>query len=269
MPITRLPYLAAARVEGADAGAFLQAQLSADISGLPVSAATYACYCSPRGQVLALLLVCRQPDHFAVIAAASLLSSVLARLRQFVLRSQVHLLEQPEAIVLGTTGGALPAGAIECRPAVAGLAYGVAPPDVAASEDAAEWKASELRRGVAWLGPETSERFIPQMLGFEGIGAVSFSKGCYPGQEIVARARYLGQVKRRPLLLAAEGSVPFDPGSTVTLHDGQQTVEGVLLDGSAPASGRPQTVLFCIAPPLARPVEALEWDGRLYGCATI
>jgi len=90
-----LPYLSVARFEGPDAGEFLQAQLSADIAALEPGDATFACYCTPRGQVIGLLLVCRQDDGYLVTAAAVLLQQILTRLKMFVLRSRVEFSAQP------------------------------------------------------------------------------------------------------------------------------------------------------------------------------
>jgi folate-binding Fe-S cluster repair protein YgfZ len=96
-----LPYLAAARVVGPDAAAFLQAQLSADLSSLPAGGAGFACYCSPRGQVHALLLVLRSDEGFMVAGSAELLPALLQRLRRFVLRSRVDLVAADELTVWG------------------------------------------------------------------------------------------------------------------------------------------------------------------------
>ena len=81
--------------------------------------------------------------------------------------------------------------------------------------NAEAWRAGELLSGIVWLNSKSSDSYIPQMLGFENIGAVSFRKGCYPGQEIVARARYLGKVKRKPLVATIEGTPALDIGGLV------------------------------------------------------
>jgi folate-binding Fe-S cluster repair protein YgfZ len=93
MHTTQLDYLAAARFSGKDAGGFLHAQLSADVQALAPGQATFAAYCSPRGQVLGVLLVCRRRDDYLAAASAALLPGMLQRLRLFVLRSQVTLEE--------------------------------------------------------------------------------------------------------------------------------------------------------------------------------
>ena len=273
MSTIALPYLSAARVSGPDAHAFLQGQLSADISGLQERHATLACYCSPRGRVLGLLLVIRTGGDYLAVGSASLLPGMMKRLQLYVLRAQVHIDLAPELTVVGLgavdSKGSEPPG---FSPPGIGLTYDVQSGAAPSAAPAEEWKALELARGVAWLGPETTERFIPQMLGFERIGAVSFSKGCYLGQEIIARAKHLGRVKRRPQLLLAE-SGPIAPGSSVRLIAGGQSLDGTVVEGvAAGASGDgsvSQTLLMVVSAEPSDPIESLEYEGRSYGCATM
>jgi len=267
-----LPDLAVARVSGADAGAFLQAQLSADVAVLPDGGATFACYCSPRGQVFGLLLVGRVGDEFRLAAQRTLLPAMLKRLSLFVLRARV-LLEMAESVVvqgcLLTPDAPDPGG--DFRPGGLGLAYRLVEKTAGLVEDQGRWKEQELRKKVVWLGPATSERFIPQMLGMEQLGAVSFSKGCYPGQEIIARARYLGKVKRKPLLLKIWGDAEWVAGEPLAIQGGPQPLEGTVIDSVALAeSADPGAVLlFAVAPVPDGPVESVVYGGCDYRCATM
>jgi hypothetical protein len=276
-----LPYLAVARVQGPDAAAFLQAQLSADIASLPGGGATFACYCSPRGQVHGLLLVCREPngpgeesaETFLLAGAAGLLPSILERLRRFVLRARVTLEMAGDLAVCGPPAATAPAAGLYST--LPGLAYRIAEATQCAPDGraAAAWKAQELRHGIAWLDATTSERFIPQMLGFDRLGAVSFSKGCYPGQEIVARARYLGSVKRKPLRLLVVGAPEIPPGSAVRLLQAADAGNGNWLDGtaidSAAGGAEEQTVVLVVAAVSGGSVTSLEYAARSYFCATM
>ena len=266
-PPIALPYLAAARASGADAAAFLHAQLSADVLGLEPNGARFACYCSPRGQVLGLLQVVRVGDDFMLVASSALLPGLLDRLSRFVLRSRVSLEALEGWSCFGLPEAASDFGGCLIAPIGFDLRYGVAPGPARADEAAALWKAEELRRGVAWLDERTRERFIPQMLGFEALGAVSFSKGCYPGQEIVARARYLGQVKRRPLQIRLECSEPLAAGAAARIRSGEAELEVTVIDSAAGADGR--TVAELVGPEAKGPVEAIEIEGRRYRCATM
>lgn len=205
-----LPYLSAIRFSGADAGEFLHNQVSNDVLGLEENRSVFACYCEPKGRVLALMLISRKGDGYYAVMASSLAKAVTDRMRMYVLRSQVQIeVLQPSAVV-GVEGEALAnAGELATIITIPGTdrslllmdAKTVAAPD----EDAVgAWKAAELRSGVCWLDTATSGQFLPQWLGFDELGAVNFRKGCYPGQEIVARTRYLGKVKRHPRLLRLE-----------------------------------------------------------------
>ena len=246
----RIPYLAVARFSGEDARDFLQSQLSADVEAVEPDRNTLACYCTPKGQVLGLLLVGRENDDYLLAGHATLLPGILKRLRMYVLRSRVQVADALDRCVTGSPG-----------PGYGFSKGGVELPDLEA------WRASELRAGVSWLNAGSTERFIPQMLGFEGIGAVSFSKGCYPGQEIVARARYLGRVKRRPLIVDAKGLYEVPPGEKVRIRRGDQWSGAVVVDSAAYGTGG--SVVFTVAstePEL--PPEELEFGGRTYRCAT-
>ena len=246
----RIPYLATARFDGEDAGAFLQSQLSADILALNVGENTLACYCTPKGKVLGLLLVGRDESGYLVAAKSELLPGILQRLRMYVLRSRVEISDTGAAAVSGPSG-----------------------PGFGCSSEAADmdnpeaWHARELLSGIAWLDSTSTDSFIPQMLGFENIGAVSFSKGCYPGQEIVARARYLGKVKRRPLVVTVEGSPAADTGAKIRVRRGEDWSEAVVVD-SARLDDR-RTVVFAVAPGESEAAtEEVEIGGQAYACAT-
>jgi len=279
-----LPYLALARAHGADAGAFLQAQLTADIAALAEGDATFACYCSPRGQTYALLLVCRAGDDFLLAAQHRLLESILKRLRMFVLRAKVDFTLEPGLAVHGLVvdngtaepqgkkgqPGSLPSG-IDFQPSVTGLRYRIAAASAGATTEAARCKGDEIRRGVVWLTPETSERFIPSMLGLEDIGAVSFHKGCYPGQEIIARARYLGKIKRGPLRLRLQHGLVVPPGTPVRLLYGSGSLEATFIDSGSlrSATDDDEVIALFVAAAPPQPVTGLEYEGRGYSCATM
>lgn len=270
-PVT-LSQLAVARVSGAEAGAFLHAQLTADVAALAAGDATFACYCSPRGQVLGLLLVGRTADSFMLAAHGGLMPGMLQRLRLYVLRARVELELLPEWVLYGLPDGAVPAeGAMDFRPSGADLYYRFGPPGAGSPEGLDRWRGQELGRNIVWLAPPTTERFIPQMLGLDGIGAVSFSKGCYPGQEVIARARYLGKVKRKPLCLRLDVALEVTAGNQVRLLDGEQWLEGTVVDGAVTHTGLGggETVVFIVAPVPNSSPDTMEYEGRSYRCATM
>ncbi len=163
--------LALLRIHGADATAFLQGQLSNDVEALEVGATQLAGYHNPQGRVIALLRLARvAPAEILAQLPQELAAPVAQRLHRYVLRSKlaIEILDAP------AIAAALPAGMTATHSRLADIAAGL--PQVYAA---------------------TSEHFVAQMLNLDCIDAVSFTKGCYTGQEVVARAHYRGRVKRR------------------------------------------------------------------------
>lgn len=102
--------------------------------------------------------------------------------------------------------------------------------DATGEDSVNDWKTGELQHGIAWLCPATSGQFLPQWLGFDELGAVNFRKGCYPGQEIVARTKYLGKVKRHPRLLNVAGNQRPKAMEKVRLSGDGQFDDAVVVD---------------------------------------
>ena len=245
-----IPYLSVVRVKGEDASDFLQSQLSADIAALKPGDNTPACYCTPKGKVLGLLLVGRDKNGFLLAGNTDLMPGIIKRLQMFVLRSKVVFSDTEAAAVTSASGPAFGASR-----------------EAGVMTDADAWRAGELLEGIVWLNADTTDSYIPQMLGFETIGAVSFQKGCYPGQEIVARARYLGKVRRKPLIMAVEGSPVPATGTRVRVLREDQWSDAVVVDSARLDQHR--LVVFTVAPgePEAAP-EQIEIEGTSYRCAT-
>jgi len=268
--MTKLPYLSGARVSGPDAASFLHAQLSADISTLEPGEATFACYCSPKGRVFGLLLICRMDDDYVAVGASELLTSMVQRLSLFVLRARVKLTLQPELTVFGVDGhnaDSRTESRVFHTPTHPGLGYFLSLDKQEAGGHPDHWKELELRDNIVWLGSETTEKFIPQMLGYDKAGAVSFSKGCYPGQEIVARAKYLGKVKRTPLLVEVKDFPQLEAGTRLRLLRQGEWSDGTIVDSAFSDKGH--AVIFIIASVLPEvAVEQLEYGDQIYPCAT-
>ena len=236
--MTPLPHLAVIEVNGADAARFLHDQLSNDVLALDDGAALTACYCNPQGRVLDHLLVGRDGERFLLVLQRHRSDDFLARIRMFVLRSQVHFTPLDDYTVSGVDGDGIVGKS--CFEGAAGLRYviGGAGPETAGKTEVDAWTARELQAGMLWLGPETSGRFLPQMLGFDNLGSVNFRKGCYPGQEVVARSRYLGRVKRLPMLLWLQGPANLDPNQSVQLHaNGNESSSATLVASATPPDG--------------------------------
>lgn len=250
-----LQQLALIEASGADALAFLQGQLSNDVRRVSATQAQLSSFNSPKGRMLAVLHVLRAGDAFLLELHRSILEATLKRLRMYVLRSKVTLAEAEQRTLFGVTGpGAArvlqqlalpaPAAALECawageicvtRRLGAAPRYSLLVPAARAAElrarlaplarlaGEAEWKLSELEAGVPTVYPETQDHFVPQMCNLDTLGGISFDKGCYTGQEVVARVHYRGAVKRHMSLQQLSDTAPA-PGSKL---DGGEVVDAV------------------------------------------
>lgn len=250
--MTPLPYLVAIRLSGEDAAQFLHDQVSADVLGLEEGQTTLACYCEPKGRVLALLLIIRRGTDYLVVLARELAATIIARLKIFVFRARVSIEESGQDIGLirpGDSGAAaeglvVPLDALPGDPGHSLLLSSGARTAKGMDADTRQWRFAELRRGVAWLGAKTSGQFLPQMLGFDRIGAVNYKKGCFPGQEIVARAHYLGKVKRHPRILVTGEKLDPEPMEKVELQSTEGVHDAVVVDSAHDADGN--TCILCV-----------------------
>ena len=265
MPMLALPYLSIIRFSDADAGSFLQNQLSADILALENGESTFACYCEPKGRVLALMLVCRAEEGYYAILSNSLVQTIVERLRIYVMRSKVSVDVLNEYTVSGRDAddvSELTQTSIAAIPLPNSSQHFVLTnPDLAIIDISSQgaWKISELQRGIAWLCAQTSGEFLPQMLGFDKLGAVNFRKGCYPGQEIVARTHYLGKVKRHPRLLSTVNVPCPDPLEKIQILSDGKTYEAVVADCGQGPDGVSLFVITRMDPDLV--AEQIEYSG--------
>ena len=209
-------------VTGADARAFLHAQLTNDIENLPADRPALAGWCSAKGRLLASFLVVPAADGFVLQLARDLAAPVAKRLSMFVLRSKVKIADLSEAWAqFGVWDVDWQQPDVAWKGNVATVRVGerrflefgpAAELGATASADEAQWTLQEIRASRPLITSATQDQFVPQMVNFEKLGAVDFGKGCYPGQEIVARAQYRGQVKRRMVRAQAPAGVVLKPG---------------------------------------------------------
>lgn len=225
-----LPDWGLIRASGEEAAKFLHSQLTQDFALLDLSHARLAGYCSAKGRLLATLVGWKQSaDELLLALPAERVAPTLKRLSMFVLRAKCKLSDATDAVHLfglagpvvqpwlKAQGHEMPAApwdllrlgndAVLIRlPDGAGMArFILAQPAQAAAPDlpvldAERWLAWDVQSGLAWVQGATVEQFVPQMLNFELLGGVNFQKGCYPGQEVVARSQYRGTIKRRSFL---------------------------------------------------------------------
>jgi len=220
---------------GPDARSFLQGQLTQDTGRLAAPTVAQATQhqltgaCTPKGRLLASLLQWAVDETaLAQICPLSLCPSLVKRLRMYVLRSKLVIEEQPWRVQgVWLEGSTWPPGSVVRLSDRLWLLLSLAQPPgpsrglLVGESDALEqwvqsqpraiqtasesdWWTAEIRSGLPWVWPETQETFVPQMLNFDLLDGIGFKKGCYTGQEIVARSQYLGKLNRRMFLLEAE-----------------------------------------------------------------
>lgn len=249
---TMLPFFGAVRVSGDDRASFLHGQLSNDISNLAQGKACYATYNTPKGRVLANMLVVNRGDDLLLVIAADLIEPIVKKLRMFVLRAKV-VFEPLEnfgaACRLADDAAAQPASepSLSFAANLENGVYEIALPHsgilllgetsaLPAYDAAAEqaWQKHEILSGYPWVSASTKETAVAQMLNQHVIGGVHFRKGCYPGQEIIARAQYRGQVKRGLAVLSgsaaqqAGGEIKSGSDDTGLIINSVQTENGSL-----------------------------------------
>lgn len=258
--VLALPDWGVLRAEGPDAAAFLHAQLTQDIVHLDPARTRLAAWCTAKGRMLMSAVVWRPAAELCLLAMPrSRVQPVLQRLRMFVLRAKVRLDDVSDAwIVAGVVGSALPPalpaepwaamadaqgrywsrlwpGAGVPRALVLCPAGGSLPPGPAMHAEAWHWL--QVMSAVPFVTEPVVEAFVPQMLNYESVGGVHFQKGCYPGQEVVARAQFRGAIKRRGVLLRLQG--PAVAGQEVFHPSDCGQPAGLLADAAAsPHDGR-------------------------------
>ncbi|MET0919131.1 MAG: folate-binding protein [Burkholderiales bacterium] len=264
-----LSHLGLIAASGPDTVAFLQGQVSSDVRQLKDNRAQLSSYNTPKGRMLASLLLYQCLKTIFLQLAWELVEPIRKRLEMFVLRSKVQLADASDAFVrLGVAGAeaeALLAASLGASPSVA---FDVAQIDLvtvirlpgdrfeivaplepakglwsklsagARPAGAQVWDWLEIRAGIPTITSATQDQFVPQMANLEIIGGVSFQKGCYPGQEIVARTQYLGRLKRRMYLAHAGEDTAPAPGDELYSADLDGQARGMVVNAApAPEGG--------------------------------
>jgi len=219
------------RFSGADVEKFLQGQLSNDVSKLPPAALLRAGMHNPQGRTLALLwLVAADHGDILAVLPFELLSTVTTQLRRYVLRAKVTISD--DSAQYRICGLAAP----DASSALAGrqVAYGprdeprvlllqsvLEPPPSGPAISRDQWRGLDIAAGLAQVYAATSGQFVAQMLNLDCIDAISFTKGCYTGQEVIARAHYRGRIKRRLQRFRSRSALRLAAGDVGRLEDGR------------------------------------------------
>jgi hypothetical protein len=245
MSIAKLEQYGLLQVAGEDARAFLHAQLTNDIENLAPGAARYAGWCSAKGRLLASFLVVPSPDGFLLQLSRDLAPGVAKRLSMFILRSKVKISDATgqwaqyglwgpgdgEPLSVSESGGSI---TVRIEPDRS-LVFAPDPSSRRFLPNASpeDWALAEIRAGRPLIVQSTQDQFVPQMVNLELAGGVDFRKGCYPGQEIVARAQYRGAVKRRMVRLRGG---PLQPGQELYSDDTPGQASGTVVNAAGDES---------------------------------
>ncbi len=213
----RLEGWSAAHAEGPEAAAFLQSQLCSDVQSLQIGQAQWSAWLNPKGRVIALILLLRsEVQGFELLLPDHPADSLVPQLSRFILRRKAQLAASAPTRFEAGIGTPPPAGALRLGGEVERWMLWQPPtaPTPEEREIDAEWRLQDILCGLPRLGPEGGSH-TAHMLGLERLGAISLSKGCYPGQEIVARTHYLGQSKRGLVCLRLDANEAPEPGTSV------------------------------------------------------
>ena len=262
MRYSKLDKLAVLRVLGSDRVGFLQGQLTQDLLKLSATQSLLAGWANPKGRLLCIMQLCQRGDEILAVLPADLLNDVMRRLQMFVLRADVRL-EAAGFDVIGlldlsqsgadqVAGLALPATPGACvssddlllarTPDDSGRALALGDPQTleallannGTAADADDWSRAGIAAGVPTISAAGSEAFVPQMVNLDLLGGISFSKGCYVGQEVVARTQNLGRIKRRMFRFALQGNEPVAAGEPLVDADGDKV--GTVVTAYPPAT---------------------------------
>ncbi|MCI0668519.1 MAG: folate-binding protein [Methylococcaceae bacterium] len=288
-------------VTGRDAAAFLQGQTTCDVLGLQPNSATHGAICNPKGRVLSTFLLFIHEDGYWLVLPETLAVSIEKKLRMHVLRSKVGIENVTDSVaIFGQCCASRPERFERTWPESSDRRYPLVHAEnwqmvktapnqwlfIGSAESAEQhwnelvaldgyaetsceyWNLLCILNGIPRLGIETSEEFIPQMINLDALGGISFKKGCYTGQEIVARTHYLGKLKRRMFLAATRSDQLPGPGDPLFVSGNEQSIGQVV---NAAWLHRPELRLLIVLQieqtvsgsihlpdPLASPLKILE-----------
>jgi tRNA-modifying protein YgfZ len=269
--VTPLVHLGVLDVVGRDAGRFLQGQTSAQVDHADGNFAPLTCFCTSKGRMLANAQLLRvAPEHYRLVMHRGLVAPLASHLKKFAPFYQVELRAGDDLALIGLIG-------LEAL-ALAEVRFDVIPPPVwhqagngdvqllahpgprsrllvclpvdqavdtfrrltpqATPVSNAIWCLHDIQAGLAWLTPDHQDALLPQMINWEALGGISFKKGCYTGQEVVARAHFRGQVKRRMIRAQLEGATLPAPGTPLLDENGK--AQGEVLTAELDLYGQPE-----------------------------
>ncbi|GED22432.1 CAF17-like 4Fe-4S cluster assembly/insertion protein YgfZ [Halomonas halmophila] len=288
--MTPLAHLGMLDVTGEGAERFLQGQTSAQMSLVDGGFAPLGCFCTPKGRILANVQIWRvDTGHYRLLMHHELVDSLRQHLAKFAPFYKVELTDRQDLALIGLFGREAPAvaealigitapgpwhqaahdaGQLLGHPGPTPRLLISVPEDQAGSlwsrladkvtaVDSATWRLQDIQAGLAWLDASQGDTYLPQMLNWEALGGISFKKGCYTGQEVVARAHFRGQVKKRLMRAQLEGGQLPTPGSGIV--DARDKRLGEVVSAELDAYGQAEILAVMST---REPAEPLSVDGQ-------
>jgi folate-binding protein YgfZ len=255
--ITAIADLAVIKVTGKDAVQFLQGQLTCNVNDITQSNSFFAAFCNAKGRTISTLLILKNADDFLLVLPNELAGKIISKLQMYILRSDVQLINvTDELCLMGITGNIsdlfthlpetnfavtnnseifikLPSNEtrflhISSVAIAKSLWTQLIQNDNFSMSNSGIWRYHDILAGIPWLTEDSSEEYIPQMLNIDKLGGISFDKGCYTGQEIIARTHYLGKTKRELFLAECEHITLQNSAPLIITNGNEQAIGKVL-----------------------------------------
>ncbi len=254
--LVKIDHLACYQIDGEDAAQFLQGQFSNDINAISPATGQLSSYSTPKGRMLAIFYICKRGDEFLLIISKDIAEAIMERLQMYIMRSKVSIKALDETSLIGLCNDAsgeilnslkleVPKDEYQVSTSNALVCMnipGISPRYLIIGDETLHkeitsldtnninvysntyWQWLDIMAGIPNITINTQEAFVPQMANMELIEGVSFSKGCYPGQEIVARLHYLGNTNRRMFRIEVEQDEPINIGDDIYTQDSDQPI---------------------------------------------
>jgi hypothetical protein len=293
--ITDLSHFGLIQITGKDAGKFLQGQFTNNVQHVKTEKSQLSAWCNPKGRILVNFRLFKRDDAYYLFLPQESIANMLKRLRMFVLRADVKLEDvNNHWFGLGIAGidsvqiltdclGCTPPTEIEASlthnqntvlriqgPQPRYLIFTQTPQtfwecaiNTARPIGAGAWQLLDILAGIPQIVPATAEEFVPQMVNYQAIGGVSFKKGCYTGQEIVARMQYLGTLKRRMYLAKINTTILPQPGDSLYANDNEQSVGKIVNAQFHPEGG---ILVLAVIQIKSAETKDIHWQSQLGEC---
>lgn len=255
---TELPGMACYEVSGEDAQSFLQSQFTNDVNEVNATHGQLNSYCTPKGRMMAIFYICQWQDNYYLVIPNDIASAVMQRIQMYVMRAKVTITERSDQFRIHALFGQqaeqtlsqlnfqAPKNDYETNSLEGGCCIripGIVPRYILFGEESISnlidkkvaddesnisistpeyWQWLDIMSGIPMIYTETQEAFVPQMTNLELISGVSFSKGCYPGQEVVARLHYLGNANRRMYRIESSEIIEIKTGDDIYASDSEK-----------------------------------------------